>query len=377
MNRELYDEAIRSNILSRKLIEQLMESMNYSSISFINWTVEVLKIIKTRLERGDKITDEVSGITYDIKSFRNFVSTNFSSYITSQVFDAPDKAEKVYFSLEATEDGHSYNMVMASSSKNKTYKWILNTVDKELQMCQTVDAVVCLTKGTHQVLTNIYRIDQEKIFLIPNGLKRNQYINSKMDKNKLREQYYIDDKEKVILFAGRLSEFKGIYAVLDAFCILLKEFSNIRLVLAGSLLPEFVLSNYAHISTKVTYTGHLERKELKKWYQMADIGVIPSYTEQCSYVGIEMMMHGLPIVTSDGFGLRDMFKDQGNAIVVPIGKRTKKNGTFSENLVHALTMLLSSETLMNEIGRNARKAYLKHYGLCQMKEGYKRLLDAF
>ena len=51
MNRELYDEAIRSNILSRKLIEQLMESMNYSSISFINWTVEVLKIIKTRLER--------------------------------------------------------------------------------------------------------------------------------------------------------------------------------------------------------------------------------------------------------------------------------------------------------------------------------------
>ena len=50
MNRELYDEAIRSNILSRKLIEQLMESMNYSSISFINWTVEVLKIIKTRLD---------------------------------------------------------------------------------------------------------------------------------------------------------------------------------------------------------------------------------------------------------------------------------------------------------------------------------------
>ena len=60
MNKELYDEAIRSNILSRKLIEQLMESMNYSSISFINWTVEVLTIIKTRLERGDKITDEVS-----------------------------------------------------------------------------------------------------------------------------------------------------------------------------------------------------------------------------------------------------------------------------------------------------------------------------
>lgn len=124
MNKELYDEAVRSNILSRKLIEQLMESMNYSSISFINWTVEVLKIIRTRLERGDKITDEVSKITYDMKSFRKFVETNFSSYITSQVFDAPEKAEKVYFTLEASEDKHAYNMVMASSSTNKTYKWI-------------------------------------------------------------------------------------------------------------------------------------------------------------------------------------------------------------------------------------------------------------
>ena len=147
MNKELYDEAIRSNILSRKLIEQLMESMNYSSISFINWTVEVLKIIKTRLERGDKITDEVSGITYDIKSFRNFVSTNFSSYITSQVFDAPDKAEKVYFSLEATEDGHSYNMVMASSSKNKTYKWILT------RNCESTEQLrlfyVCYSVSAH------------------------------------------------------------------------------------------------------------------------------------------------------------------------------------------------------------------------------------
>ena len=124
MNKKLYDEAVRSSILSRKLIEQLLESMNYSSISFINWTIEVLKVIKTRLERGDKITDEVSGITYNLKTFRNFVETNFSSYITSQVFDAPDKAEKVYFTLEASEDGHAYSMVMAGSSKNKTYKWI-------------------------------------------------------------------------------------------------------------------------------------------------------------------------------------------------------------------------------------------------------------
>ena len=41
MNHELYEEAIHSDVLSEKLISQLLESMEYSSISFINWSIEV------------------------------------------------------------------------------------------------------------------------------------------------------------------------------------------------------------------------------------------------------------------------------------------------------------------------------------------------
>ena len=40
MNEELFNEAARSNVLSKKLIDQLQESMTYSSISFINWTID-------------------------------------------------------------------------------------------------------------------------------------------------------------------------------------------------------------------------------------------------------------------------------------------------------------------------------------------------
>ena len=32
MNKELYDEAVRSNILSKNLISELMESMNYNNL---------------------------------------------------------------------------------------------------------------------------------------------------------------------------------------------------------------------------------------------------------------------------------------------------------------------------------------------------------
>ena len=122
MRNELFEEAKRSDILSKELISTLLEFMDYNNISFINWTVDVLRILRTRIERGDKITDAVSGVVYDKKNFQDFVKKNFSSYVFSQVFADPKKAEKVYFSLEACEDG--YNLVMAPSSKEKTYQWI-------------------------------------------------------------------------------------------------------------------------------------------------------------------------------------------------------------------------------------------------------------
>ncbi len=94
MKNQLFEEAKRSDILSKALINNLLESMEYSSISFINWTIDVLKILRTRIDRGDKIKDEVSKITYDKKSFQAFVKKNFSSYIYSQVFADPKRQRK-------------------------------------------------------------------------------------------------------------------------------------------------------------------------------------------------------------------------------------------------------------------------------------------
>ena len=97
MNEELFNEATKSNVLTKKLIDQLLESMTYSSISFINWTIETLSLIKARLQRGDRITDEVSGEVYTLYSFQQFVEKNFSTYIASQVFKETSKPRKFTF----------------------------------------------------------------------------------------------------------------------------------------------------------------------------------------------------------------------------------------------------------------------------------------
>ncbi len=172
MNQELYNEAVRSSLLSRKLIETLLETMEYNSISFINWSIDVLKIIKTRLDRGDKITDEVSGITYTTETFHDFVTKNFSSYIESQVFAAPSKKEKVYFTLESCDGG--YNLLMASSSKNKTYEWI-SSLSERFSLVQMIATGVVYLKD---VKANTYQP-----FISENG----KYCRYDKEKGQIRE----------------------------------------------------------------------------------------------------------------------------------------------------------------------------------------------
>ena len=49
------EELLRTQTLSKQLLDSLQEELTYSSISFINNAVDSLKIIRRRLERGDCI----------------------------------------------------------------------------------------------------------------------------------------------------------------------------------------------------------------------------------------------------------------------------------------------------------------------------------
>ena len=144
MNQQLYDAAVPSELLSKQLISTLLESVDYGSISFINWSIEVLSVIKTRLDRGDKIIDEVSGEKYTASSFEKFVRKNFSSYIFSQVYAEDHKKEKVYFNLERHGNGE-YNLIMSETTHNKTYRWISSLSERFSLVEMIATGIVYLT----------------------------------------------------------------------------------------------------------------------------------------------------------------------------------------------------------------------------------------
>lgn len=251
----------------------------------------------------------------------------------------------------------------------------MNFFDQEIQTYNIADAVVCLCQSTHDVLKDVYGIPTDKIYLLPSGMKKKTFFMTGEEKLRFRKEMNIRDQERIILYVGRLSGPKGVYSLVTAFSKILKTWPDARLVLAGSANDEWknFFVRVKNISSKIIVTGFIPKKELEKWYQIAEVGVIPSYYEQCPYVAIEMMMYHLALVVSDGNGLRDMFQDGINAKVARIGNRLNEE-EFSNNIYCRMEELLTSGQLRMELGAKAQQTFLSVYSLMPMFRRYQYFL---
>ncbi|MFZ5430211.1 MAG: glycosyltransferase family 4 protein [Bacteroidota bacterium] len=138
--------------------------------------------------------------------------------------------------------------------------------------------------------------------------------------NKLntRRKYGFGANEKLVVYSGRIDPIKGLKYLAIAFTILLKRYPDCRLVIAGDGNFSELMEHCRAISGKVSYLGFLPYADLIGLYKCADIGVIPSLEEHCSYVALEMLFSGLPVVASDIGGLREIFVHGRNALLTDV-----------------------------------------------------------
>ena len=138
-------------------------------------------------------------------------------------------------------------------------------IDEERSYYSKADRVVCLSNYMQKILFFDYGIDPVKISLIPNGLTDVKKV--KVSVNDLKKKWNIPSKEKIIFYAGRMDEIKGLTYLLKSFREILKIYSNCRLIIAGSASFDKYTKESQDICTKITYTGFLDKTKLYEWYR--------------------------------------------------------------------------------------------------------------
>jgi glycosyltransferase len=245
---------------------------------------------------------------------------------------------------------------------------IRKSVEQDRRIIEQCDRTVCIAKHSYNMTRELYCADKNKLALICNGLKDGYRKLYPGRIEHLKKQYHFNPDEKIILYAGRLDEVKGVSFLIRAFQALLMTRGDIRLVIAGNGNFDQLLSDAKKSCAKITFTGYLQKRELYEFYRMADMGVVCSIHEEFGLVAVEMMMHALPLIVTDTGGLSEIVENNVTGLKVPVktvrGKRQPDTGI----LCSRMKWMLEHPDEAKKLGKQARKRFLKQYELSVWKD---------
>lgn len=158
----------------------------------------------------------------------------------------------------------------------------------------------------------------EKVAVVPNGIDVGSF-SSLPEKGSFKKKHNINEKH-MILFLGRLHEIKGIDFLIKSYAELIKERTNVILVLAGpddgylekakSLVEELTLNEH------VKFTGFINGAEKLAAYVDADVLVYPSIFEIFGLVPFEAIMCGTPVIVTNDCGCGELIKESKSGYLV-------------------------------------------------------------
>lgn len=150
----------------------------------------------------------------------------------------------------------------------------------------------------------------------------------------------------VVVTAGRLSEQKNQKLLIDTVKELKKEGMEIKLIILGDGPLKQELQEYvekAGLGEAVKMPGNVDN--IEDYFAEADIFALSSIYEGLPLVILEAMAAGLPILTTDVGGIRDVLGEEG--ILVPPGDRQAYRD--------ALRKLVGDQELREKLGKEAKK----------------------
>ena len=155
----------------------------------------------------------------------------------------------------------------------------------------------------------------------------------------------------VVVLAARMLWEKGVGEFVDAARQMREQNIDARFVLAGdsdpgnpSAVPVWQLEQW-HDSGVVEWLGACD--DMTQIFTEAHVVCLPSYREGLPKVLIEAAACGLPIVTTDVPGCREVVHHEENGLLVPV-----RNAAA---LVAALRRLITSPALRQFLGRRGRE----------------------
>lgn len=219
------------------------------------------------------------------------------------------------------------------------------------------DKVIVLSECEKEKLVGIFKIKKNKIIILPNGIDLENYAHR--------------EKEKVILFTGRIVADKNPLILIKACAILQNKIKNFKFIFVGEIKRNYKqklvkLASKLGLEKAIEFAGPFglgQKYKLLEFYQRAAIFVSIGSWEGLPTRLLEAMQFEIPCITYSKNGLSDIIVDRQNGVII--------NKLDEKLLSEKLCELFSNREFAEKLGKEARKTVVSSY---DWKDIFKKIL---
>jgi glycosyltransferase involved in cell wall biosynthesis len=322
--------------------------MYNEDINFIN--------IKSPYLRDDKIYQIGSAILYSKGVSRELNKLDVDVLSLNERFSAFFPSKLNIPKTFTTHNPDAMDFYKSFAFKNNKLNYAFFGLKKKIEEC-------VISNSDKIVILNRFIAD----YLKDRGFDNTTIIPNAVDVKK----YFNREDDNFILYAGRLSNVKGISYLIKAFSKINKETDDFSLLIVGSGPEEFKLKSLVqkeNIESKVQFCPMANKTKLREYLSRCSVFVLPSLFEMMPVTLLEGMASSKPVIASNIPGPADIITHSYNGLLF-------EKGNIAE-LSEYLKILIENKDLRDKLGRNARKTVEKWYTFKKVAERYEKLFSA-
>lgn len=242
-----------------------------------------------------------------------------------------------------------------------------------------IDKTLTCNENTKRVLNQYFKVQEDKVETVYIGVDEKKYDPNKYNASQILDKYgIVKDNRKIISYICRISEQKRPMLLLE----IVNRLKDIRkdilflVVGNGNLLAsmkekvkKLELDKYI---TFLDYTNHTE-----EIYKISDLTINCSLKEGLALTSYESLSMGVPVISSDVGGQKELINEDVGAIVPCLQKETdiyniKYSKEEIENYINAIEKIINN---LDSYKEKCRNRILKEFTIEKMVERMSNIFE--
>lgn len=235
-----------------------------------------------------------------------------------------------------------------------------------------IDKTYFCNKNSEDILVNSFGIDRKKIETVYIGVDTDLFDPKKYNKQELLKKYEVPLNKTIISFVARIDYQKRPYLFIKIVEKLVKINKDVYFVVAGDgpLLKKIM--KYARKNNVSKYIKFLGKSDTpSEVYIISDLSLNCSIKEGLALTSYESLSLGIPVVSSDVGGQKELITDKVGVVVPCIQKEEQAfDLSYSDeeinNYVEAIQKVINN---LDDYKKECRKHVIKNFNI---KDMYKK-----